>query len=706
MTIGMSSQSVQEKIDQLNRDAWDARVSDSNHALVLSEEAVALAETTNYTKGLAEGLRTKGFSYIRLSRHKEALQLLERSLALFISLNDLRGQSDVHEYFGIIQRSLGNYEASLNALFKGLELRQQTGYREGESLSFYHLGVTYKYLGNYEQALDQFLKSLAIAHANHYWISKSYSLNNIGLIYFETEDYNNALEYFYQSLAIRNESGDKWGEAGCLDNIGFCHFKTKQFEKAADFCTQCLEISRSTGDQKGEGNALFHLGNIYEQSGHYDKALNCYNQSLQIRQQISDKKGVAETILFLAELYATDKFPEHNADKAFGLLNDALQIGNEIKANDLLGKIHHGFYLICKQHKLNEEALLHLETYINIEKEIHTATINQKILNLEISHRVEKSKQEAEIYRLRNIELASLYEEIKKRNEEIEVQKKNIEEALLELKSTQAQLIQSEKMASLGEVIAGIAHEIQNPLNFVNNFSEVNKEMLEELKAERLKPKAVRDENLEDDILNDVIANSEKINHHGKRAEAIVKGMLQHSRSSSGQKETTNINALADKYLRLAYQGLRAKDKLFNATLKTDYDESIGNINLIPQDIGRVILNLINNAFYAVNEKKKAESGKPNTEGQLYEPTLSVSTKRIGDKVFVSVKDNGNGITQKIVDKIFQPFFTTKPTGQGTGLGLSLSYDIVKAHRGEIKVESKEGEGSEFIIQLLLNSTS
>ena len=252
-------------------------------------------------------------------------------------------------------------------------------------------------------------------------------------------------------------------------------------------------------------------------------------------------------------------------------------------------------------------------------------------------------------------------------------------------------------MASLGELTAGIAHEIQNPLNFVNNFSEVNKEILEELKAERLKPKAERDEQLEDEIINDVITNEEKINHHGKRADAIVKGMLQHSRSSSGVKEPTDINALCDEYLRLSYHGLRAKDKSFNATIKTDFDNSIGNINIIPQDIGRVVLNLLTNAFYVVDEKKTLRQAQGDTH---YEPTVSISTKKMGDKVEIKVSDNGNGIPQKVLDKIFQPFFTTKPTGQGTGLGLSLSYDIIKAHGGEIKVETKEGEGTGFIIVL------
>ncbi len=268
-------------------------------------------------------------------------------------------------------------------------------------------------------------------------------------------------------------------------------------------------------------------------------------------------------------------------------------------------------------------------------------------------------------------------------------QAKEIEKAYTELKATQAQLIQSEKMASLGELTAGIAHEIQNPLNFVNNFSEVNKELLAEMKDELMKGN-IDEANA---IANDVIDNEQKINHHGKRADAIVKGMLQHSRSSSGVKELTDINALADEYLRLSYHGLRAKDKSFNATIKTDFDQSIGKINIIPQDIGRVILNLINNAFYVVNEKKQMNVN-------VYEPTVSVSTKKMGDKIYISVEDNGNGIPKKSVDKIFQPFFTTKPTGQGTGLGLSLSYDIIKAHGGEIKVETKEGEGTSFIIQL------
>ena len=298
-----------------------------------------------------------------------------------------------------------------------------------------------------------------------------------------------------------------------------------------------------------------------------------------------------------------------------------------------------------------------------------------------------KRKHEDELNKaiaIRKVELEVLVAE---RTAEITKQKEELQHALTDLRTTQTQLIQSEKMASLGELTAGIAHEIQNPLNFVNNFSEVSTELVDEMNNEMEKG------NMEDakQIAQDLKQNLEKINHHGKRAGDIVRGMLQHSRSSSGVKEPTDINALCDEYLRLSYHGLRAKDKSFNATMKTDFDASLGKINIIPQDIGRVILNLLTNAFYAVDEKKK--SGVQN-----YEPTVSISTKKMGDKVEIIVSDNGNGIPQKVLDKIFQPFFTTKPTGQGTGLGLSLSYDIIKAHGGEIKVETKEREGTEFIV--------
>lgn len=307
--------------------------------------------------------------------------------------------------------------------------------------------------------------------------------------------------------------------------------------------------------------------------------------------------------------------------------------------------------------------------------------------------------------RLRDEEIAkeqkqSLEYLVAERTQELTQQKEELQKTIEELKSTQNQLIQSEKMASLGELTAGIAHEIQNPLNFVNNFSEVSVELCQELEEEI--DKTGIEENDKDyikGIISDLSQNQQKITHHGKRADSIVKGMLQHSRASSGEKEPVEVNALADEYMRLAYHGLRAKDKEFNAALTTDFDPTIGTVNVLPQDLGRVFLNLFTNAFYAVAEKKR----KLTEAGQLgeYKPEVKISTKKFDNKLYIRVSDNGTGMPEHVKAKIFQPFFTTKPTGQGTGLGLSMSYDIITSgHGGVLEVDTVEGEKTEFRITL------
>jgi two-component system NtrC family sensor kinase len=676
-------QVLQDKIDQLNRQAWDVRVYDSLKSLELSRESVELARSINYHSGLAHGLKSLGFSYIRIAKNNEALPLLQEALALFESLNDLKGEAVAYEYLAIIERNWGNFGAALELLFKALELSERTEFIENAGTEYYHIGVTYKYLGNFEKALDWLYKSLSIYREINNRLFQSYPINIIGSIYFENGDYTHALEYYQEGLMLRQESQDKLGEAGSLDNIGFTYFKLNDYPQAIDYCTRSLAISESTGDKRSQANAMQHLAEIYKQAGDAVQATKVSNDSLQIRKQIGDKRGETEILLFLASLHKEQPGKRHEIS---GWLGDALAISEEIKGLDLLSKTRFALYEYYKEEEKFKEAIEQLELHIELEKELHKNTINQKMLNLEISHKAEEAKKETDTIRLRNEELNEL-------NAGIREQKEKLEITLADLKSTQAQLIQSEKMASLGELTAGIAHEIQNPLNFVNNFSEISKELIEELKAE-IKKGNIEEVNA---IADDLEANEEKINHHGKRADAIVKGMLQHSRSSSGIKEPTDINALADEYLRLAYHGLRAKEKTFNATLKTDYDETIGKIDIIPQDIGRVLLNLYNNAFYAVTEKKKQL-------GEGYEPTITVTTALIpplgGGGAEIRVTDNGKGIPQKVLDKIFQPFFTTKPTGQGTGLGLSLAYDIIKAHGGELKVETKEGDFAEFIIQL------
>jgi signal transduction histidine kinase len=340
-----------------------------------------------------------------------------------------------------------------------------------------------------------------------------------------------------------------------------------------------------------------------------------------------------------------------------------------------------------------KKTIEHSENLSEPEKEALLNSI--KSIDKEIAIIEFKLQRTEKVKRTTSVLLEETIDELEKKRTDAVEANEALKKSIEELKAAQAQLIQSEKMASLGELTAGIAHEIQNPLNFVNNFSEVSKELIEEMNEELEKGDIGEAKEIGKDIDN----NLEKIHHHGKRAEAIVKGMLQHSRTNSGEKELTDINALADEYLRLSYHGLRAKDKSFNADFKLDADESLPKINVVPQDIGRVLLNLINNAFYAVDKKAKE-----NIEGYKPEVVISTSSSPLpegGNRgVEIRVQDNGPGIPPEIKDKIFQPFFTTKPTGSGTGLGLSLSYDIIKAHGGEIKVNSAEGEGTEFIIQL------
>jgi signal transduction histidine kinase len=297
-----------------------------------------------------------------------------------------------------------------------------------------------------------------------------------------------------------------------------------------------------------------------------------------------------------------------------------------------------------------------------------------------------KLERTEKVKRTTSVLLEETIDELEKKRADVEHANAALKKSLEDLKATQAQLIHSEKMASLGELTAGIAHEIQNPLNFVNNFSDVSKALIEELKIEREKVTVERDEKLEGEILNDIDQNLDKIHHHGIRASEIVKSMLQHSRTSTGEKEPTDLNALCDEYLRLAYHGMRAKEKSFNAEYKLELDPGLQKIKVVPQDIGRVLLNLINNAFQAVAEVEN--------------PKVTLITQQHNNSITIRVADNGPGIPEQVRDKIFQPFFTTKPTGQGTGLGLSLSYDIVKAHRGEILVESDPRKGTEFIIRL------
>ena len=342
------------------------------------------------------------------------------------------------------------------------------------------------------------------------------------------------------------------------------------------------------------------------------------------------------------------------------------------------------------------QEFIQLSPHLSLEdKEVMLQAINNVDRQLTIIEfkldRTEKVKRTTAIL------LEETIDELEQKRKAVEETNSALKKSLEELKTTQSQLIQSEKMASLGELTAGIAHEIQNPLNFVNNFSEVSVDLVDEMNDE------IETGNTKEviAIARDLKQNLNKINHHGQRASFIVRGMLEHSRTSTGEKKPTDINVLAEEFLKLSYHGLLAKDKSFNADFATEFDKDLPFVNVVAQDIGRVILNLINNAFYAVSDRDHTVKARQALSQQEYKPLVTVTTKNLGSNIEICVKDNGNGIPEDIKDKIFQPFYTTKPTGLGTGLGLSMSYDIItKGHGGEIKLETKQGKGSEFVIVL------
>ncbi len=679
---------------------------DKKSAEEYANQALALSQKINFIPG--EGLAyfflgnvETGAGYINGKGDiNKALDYFNKAIAIFTTLNDQLRIADCYATIGDAYAGMtSNFPEAEKYFYAALKIYEKLGVKDRLATMYPTLAGFYKYNGNYDKAFSTLKASLAIFEELKDSAGLASICINIGKAYFENKQLEDALSYFnkarsiYAALGKRSpEWGIPWAKGNIADvyisqgenafSSGNDQLARQKIEEALTLCKERLELESAGNMSHREtylqtGNCYYDLSYILPTADKKNNLLESkkfYELSLELGKKNNEKRLISNSCDKLAQVYSS--------------------LGNY------------------------KEAYTYYTAYISYRDSISNEEATQKTVQIQMQYefdkkeanaRAEEDKKDAEAKRIKNQQyfmIAGLAiivvaviiiawiqyrnnKQKQKANLLLERQKLKVETTLSELRSTQSQLIQSEKMASLGELTAGIAHEIQNPLNFINNFSEVNTELLTEMKEEIDKG----NNNNAKAIANDVIENSGKINHHGKRADAIVKGMLQHSRSSTGLKESTDINSLCDEYLRLAYHGLRAKDNSFNATIKTDFDATIGKINIIPQDIGRVVLNLLTNAFYAVTERLKAK-------GSGYEPTVSVSTKKSGDRVILTVMDNGNGIPQNIIDKIFQPFFTTKPTGSGTGLGLSLSYDIVKAHGGGIKVETKQGEGTTFIVEL------
>ena len=611
------------------------------------------------------------------------LFFVERDLPLAKKLQLKLWEADALDLMAIVLSSQGNFVKSLisyNAAFQIVESRESekniwniSKFTDSKLPEFARLSLLatiqsdacglYESTESYDKQLKANQECFKIASRINDKTLLSQASRTLGGIYLRKNQLDSALVYYKKSLTYADQTGYKKYRSSSYNSIGNIYLKKKLPQLALESYLIALQSGKEQNNTASIGVTYIAMADYYNMLGKNDSALYYAKLGLATTKNAGRVTDLIMAYNTLTTIYQSQK----KSDSAFVYLQLATAAKDSLLS---LGKIKQlqniGF---DEQLRLQE---LEKEKVENANKIRTYALLTGLGVFLAIGiilYRNNRQKQKA--------------------NKVLLEQKVKLESTLVELKTTQSQLIQSEKMASLGELTAGIAHEIQNPLNFVNNFSEVSTELVDEMNEEIAKG------NLEDAtvIAYDLKQNLEKISHHGKRAGDIVKGMLQHSRSSSGVKEPTDINKLADEYLRLAYHGLRAKDKSFNATMKTYFDETLEKVNIIPQDMGRVILNLITNAFYVVDEKKK--SGIEN-----YEPTVTVSTKKIDGKLEIKVSDNGSGIPQKVIDKIFQPFFTTKPSGKGTGLGLSLSYDIVKAHDGELKVNSVVNEKTEFVIIL------
>ena len=588
-----------------------------------------------------------------------------------------------------------NLDSSLFYGQNALELANKINFLRGQADALNKLGLTMREEGDLPKSLELQFHALKIAKDNDYVIELAQCYRRIGHVYMDLKDYPHAVWYSFQALKMDMTNSDERSHAIESMDLGDIYQHMNQSDSALYYIRHAFEKIDLIEDLSPDVYRV--LGNIQAGKNNKDNALEYYQKGIQVGLNIKDFRTISFIYANMAIMFKKMNQP----DSSIYFAKNALKYGQItsykkgilLSANllsDLYDSINPKEAL--RYYKISAEAKDSLFGAGNIQTiQSLIARENERQQEVDIA-RAEFKNQLKQYGLLAGIAVFLIIALILyKNNNQKEKANQKLGTALANLKATQSQLIQSEKMASLGELTAGIAHEIQNPLNFVNNFSEVNVELIEELQEKRNQD--ARDQLSENELLNDIKENALKINHHGKRADAIVKGMLLHAQSSTGKKEPTDINALAEEYLHLSYNGIRAKDQSFNTQLKTNFDASIGIMNLVPQDIGRVLLNLYNNAFYAVGAKNKLIK-------ETYEPIVSVSTKRAGNKVSLSVHDNGNGIPKNIVDKIFQPFFTTKPTGQGTGLGLSLSYDLIKALGGEIKVETVEGDFTEFIIFL------
>ncbi|NEN25027.1 tetratricopeptide repeat protein [Cryomorpha ignava] len=705
------AKSENERIDVVNFMVDYLKAINVDSSLALALVNIEDAKKAGYLKGEYWATKYASTSLINKGAYVSAKKYLNEASEIANQFGDSALISNYFSGMGMYYGVQSMYDSSAVYYKKSIAIDEA---RKGDKISpaYEMLAISYQMQSDFAQAIFYQQKALNNAENLKNDRDKANILVNMGNTYRNIGDTVRSEQAFLEAIELAKELNEKRIEMYGYSNIANLYFENKKYDKAYANSMLAVEMAEQAGEVSIGAASLSKAAQARMMQLKYREAEDLAILSISLADSSHQPLTIYQTLSTLGNIYvAQEKYK-----KAIPILKRSLESKKEAGFYDTgLAQLYKDLSLSYEKTGRYDEALLNYKIGVQIVDSVRRNENIRKATELTMTYDFDKEKAANQVIqakkdaaeKTRQLLLGSgllialiiatggwiSYRNKQKANSLLEQRKNELESTLTKLKKTQTQLIQSEKMASLGELTAGIAHEIQNPLNFVNNFSELSNELIDELEEERAKDVKEKDDSLISELLGEIKQNLTKIHHHGQRADGIVKGMLQHSRKNTGEKFPTDVNKLTDEFLRLAYHGFRAKDKQFNAQLQTDFDPGLNILKLVPEDIGRVLLNLMTNAFYAINQKKQMNS----TD---YEPTIWVSTKLSGEKICISVRDNGNGISENALGKIFQPFFTTKPTGEGTGLGLSMSYDIVKSHGGELKVETEEGEGTTFTIEL------
>jgi two-component system NtrC family sensor kinase len=697
-------------INLLNAKAFVYSRNSLDSTIKLTDITKEKAKQANYLKGEAEAYRLAAMAYTYKGAFEPAMVNLKKAEQLFKQGDNNKALMLTYDGFGMYYGMQSKYDSSIVFYKKAIDYYEKNNYNKELAASYQNIAIDYTMLSNYTQALNYQSKALHLSEILKDTTNMAFINVNMAITYNNLHDFVRSEALLLKGIEYAKQKQLNNVELYGYANLASTYKELKRFKESYEYAMKAEALGKQLGDYAIVASALARAGEALAYQRQYKQAEQLGAQAIATADTTGSPMNIFQTLVSMGLIKKLqEQYPVAiwYYEKGFAALKDADLYDEQI------GTAYNDLSQLYEQEGLYQKALTAFRTATKISDSIRSRenirnatelSMNYEFAKKEHAIKAEQEKKNA-IANVRQLALLTglgftiliiigalvAYRHKQKANVALQHQKERLEKTLAELKATQDQLIHSEKMASLGELTAGIAHEIQNPLNFVNNFSEVSQELLDEMEEE------IQAGNTEiaKSISTEVKQNLQKIVHHGRRADLIVKGMLQHSRKSTGQKEPVNINVLAEEYLRLSYSGFRVKDKSFNATLQTSFDSSVGKINIIPQDIGRALLNLYTNAMYAVQQKQKRLNGND------YEPSVFVSTKKVDSNIEIKVRDNGDGIPEKIAAKIFQPFFTTKPTGAGTGLGLSLSYDIItKGHNGSLTIHSQEGEYAEFIITL------